>query len=108
MKKPTQQARILATLEALQSGQHDIPEQYIRRHPTGDGVSARYLKQVLLVSECNGRISELRSKGHDIETSTVRDEYGFVYHRLKPRQFNSPEALQVAREAVEAFDRLPA
>jgi hypothetical protein len=39
---------------------------------------------VLLVSECNGRISELRSKGHDIETSTVRDKFGFVFHRLKP------------------------
>lgn len=97
--RQTQQQRILATLEALQSGKHDIPEQYIRRHPSGDGVSARYFKQVLLVSECNGRISELRSKGHDIETSTVRDECGFVFHRIKPA-FNSPEALARANQLI--------
>ena len=30
------------------------------------GVSARYFKQVRLISECNGRKSELRAKGHDI------------------------------------------
>jgi hypothetical protein len=65
----TQEQRILATLQAVAAGKHDIPEEYIRRHPQGDGVSARYFKQQLLISECNGRISELRSKGHVIETS---------------------------------------
>jgi hypothetical protein len=44
----------------LQSGDDHIPEEYIRRHKSGDGINARYFKQVLLVSECNGRISELR------------------------------------------------
>jgi hypothetical protein len=81
--RPTQQCKILATLEALQNGEHDIPEQYLRRHPSGDGVSARYFKQVMFISECNGRISELRAKGHDIETSKAKDSFGFVYHRLK-------------------------
>jgi hypothetical protein len=47
-------------------------------------VSARYFKQVLLVSECNGRISELRSKGYEIDTSKAKDRYGFAYHRLSP------------------------
>jgi hypothetical protein len=54
----------------------------IRRHSTGDGVSARYFKQVLLISEVNGRISELRGKGYVIETSAEKDRYGFAHHRL--------------------------
>jgi hypothetical protein len=61
--KPTQQQRILAVLQSLQAGDGTIPEEYLRRHKTGDGVSARYLKHVLKISECNGRVSELRSKG---------------------------------------------
>jgi hypothetical protein len=81
MKHPQQQ-RILAVLEAVGSGKHDIPAKYIRRHPRGDGVSARHFKQVMLISEVNGRISELRSKGYRIETSSD----GFRYHRLRPMQ----------------------
>ena len=83
MKRLTQQQRIITVLQSLQTGDHHIPEEYLRRHKSGDGVSARYFKQVLLVSECNGRTSELRSKGHDIETSKLKDAYGFAYHRLK-------------------------
>ncbi len=45
-------------------------------------MSARYFKQVLLVSECNGRISELHGKGYNIETSKEKDQYGFACHRL--------------------------
>jgi len=80
----TQQQRILATLEAVVAGTHDIPEEYIRRHPQGDGISARYFKRVLFISECNGRISELRSKGYEIETSKEKDACGFAFHRLAP------------------------
>jgi hypothetical protein len=79
--KKTQQQRVLEVLQSLR-GDHDIPEEYIRRHPQGDGVSARYFKQAMLISEVNGRISELRGKGYEIETSTERDRYGFAYHRL--------------------------
>jgi hypothetical protein len=106
--KPTQQQRILAVLQSLQSADHTIPEEYIRRHKTGDGVSARYFKQVLLVSECNGRISELRSKGIDVETSKEKDQYGFAYHRLKPEGVVlSPIA--AAAERCRRFDAgLPA
>lgn len=32
----------------------------------------------MLISEVNGRISELRSKGYDIETSKGKDRYGFA------------------------------
>jgi hypothetical protein len=78
----TQQERILRALQALATDTHDIPEEYLRRHPEGDGVSARYFKHVMFISECNGRISELRSKGYDIETSEVKDDYGFAYQRL--------------------------
>ena len=62
--KQTQQQRILAVLEEVQAGNHEISEDFIRRHSSGDGVSARYFKQALLVSECNRRISELRTKGY--------------------------------------------
>lgn len=101
MKKPafTQQHRILRTLEVVRDGKHDIEEEYLRRHPHGDGISARYFKQVLFISECNGRISELRGKGYDIETSKEKDAHGFAYHRLKPQTVLTP---------IEWFDTLPA
>ena len=57
----------------------------------------------MLISECNGRISELRGKGYDIETSTVKDRYGFVYHRLKPTMTRA-DHLKIAAHAVAAFD----
>lgn len=82
MKQPTQQERILAVLRQVRSGDHDIPEEFLRRHPTGDGVSSRYFKRVLWITECNGRISELREKGYVIETSAEKDAFDFAYHRL--------------------------
>jgi len=85
--KQTQQQRILAILEAVRSNDHDIAEEYLRRHPTGHGISARYFKQAMLISETNGRISELRTalqnKNLTIESSTVKDAYGFRYQRLR-------------------------
>ena len=106
MKKPTRQQRILVVLQSLQSDNYTIPEEYIRRHETGDGVSARYFKQVLLVSECNGCISELRSKGYDIEMSKEKDRYGFACHRLRPA--NAPmtraDHLKIAAEAIKMFN----
>ena len=36
----------------------------------------------MLISEVNGRISELRGKGYVIETSVEKDRWGFAYHRL--------------------------
>jgi hypothetical protein len=83
MKQKTQQERILDMLLVVQSGKHDIPESFLRRHPDGDGLSTRYFKQIMLISECNGLISELRAKGYDIETSEAKDGFGFAYHRLK-------------------------
>lgn len=80
--RKTQQERILDVLRAVRSGHHDIDEQYIRRHEDGDGISAAYFKRVLWITECNGRISELRTKGYDIESSSARDPHGFVYLRL--------------------------
>jgi hypothetical protein len=94
-RKPTQQERIISILEQLRDGTLDVDESFIRRHPSGDGISTRYFKQVLLISECNGRISELRAKGYNIETSKVTDRYGFTYHRLKS-----------VRTAAEWFDAL--
>ena len=49
-------------------------------------MSARYFKQVMLISEVNGRLSELRAKlalkGMTIESSKEKDRYGFAYQRL--------------------------
>jgi hypothetical protein len=78
----SQQQRILDVLTSP-SGGNDIPEEYLRRHETGHGISSRYFKQVMLISEVDGRISELRSKGYVIETSATEDRHGFKYHRLK-------------------------
>ena len=102
----TQQQRILEVLQSVRDGTHQIDSQYIREHSTGDGVSARYFKQIMLISEVNGRISELRGKGKDIETSVGRDRYGFAYHRLKPepRRMTRADHLKTARDAVRAFD----
>lgn len=84
--KLTQGQKILQVLENLRDGLGEYPIEYIRVHPAGSGISARYFKQVMLISECNGRISELRGKGHNIETSKEKDRYGFAYHRLAPEK----------------------
>lgn len=54
----------------------------------GTKISTRYFKQELLISEANGRISELRNDGWNIETLKEKDDYGFFYHRLieEPQQ----------------------
>lgn len=77
-------------------------------------MSARYFKQVMLISEVNGRISELRAKlateGLTIESSKVKDRYGFVYHRLKrimpAAEMTVPQLLAASREAVDEFNRV--
>lgn len=53
------------------------------KEANGEPVSTRYLKQQLLISEANGRISELRGMGHVIETLPEKDEYGFALHILR-------------------------
>jgi hypothetical protein len=65
----TQQERILKALEELRDGTLNVPAEFIREHPDGNGISARYFKHVMLISECNGRISKLHGKGRDIKTS---------------------------------------
>jgi hypothetical protein len=84
--RQTQQQRILAVLEAVRDNTHTVPDEYIRHHSTGNGVSARYFKQVMLISEVNGRLSELRAKlrlrGMTIESSSEKDRHGFAYQRL--------------------------
>ena len=53
----------MKVLEFVRDGSLQLSDEYVRRHPSGNGVSARYFKQVLFISEVNGRISELRAKG---------------------------------------------
>jgi hypothetical protein len=83
MKQPTQQEKILAVLRQVREGDHDIPDEFLRHHPGGDGISSRYLKRVMYISECNGRISELRSKDYVIEMNAEKDGFGVAYHRLR-------------------------
>jgi len=67
MKQPTQKEKILKAF----------------RDANGAPISSRYFKQTLLISECNGRISELRGEGYEIETLPEPDEFGFARHVLK-------------------------
>ena len=61
--------RILSKSQSLR-GEDDIPLRWRRRVTV---FNVRYFKRVMLTSEANGRISELRSKGYQIETSKVKD-----------------------------------
>lgn len=78
--KLTQHEKILDTFEHPER----VPQEYVKSDATGVWVSARYLKRILWITECNGRISELRAKGHEIKTHHEKDEHGFAYHRLIP------------------------
>ena len=53
----------------------------------GEWVSASVFKRDMWISECNGRISELRNKGWDIQTGE-KDIHGFALHRIiqQPQQ----------------------
>lgn len=80
----TQKQKVLKTLEAVRSGDHNIDEQYLFRHDGGDGVSSRFFKQVMFLSEVNARVHELQEDGFKIVSSkTHKDPFGFVYYRLE-------------------------
>jgi len=79
---PTQQEKICNVLKALREDDHKIPAEFLFLDDSGLWVSGRYFKQVMYISEANGRISELRSKGFNIETHAEKDKFGFAYHRL--------------------------
>lgn len=75
---------------AIRSGHHDLPDEYIRRHQSGDGVSTRHIKQVMV-------ISELRSESYNIATGDREERYGFKYHRLERDPGPQPTALPLTR-----------
>ena len=54
----------------------------------GEWVNTQFFKRTLWITECNGRLSELKNDGYKIETSPFTDEYGFRSHRLlkEPKQ----------------------
>ncbi len=79
---PTQQERILDVLKAIKEEGHKIPADFLFLDDSGLWVSGRYFKQRLLISEANGRVSELRAKGFNILTHAEKDNFGFAYHRL--------------------------
>lgn len=60
----------------------------LRANP--DGVSVRYMKRELMISETNGRISELRARGYDIQPVGT-DEFGFSIQKL----FAEPAPIQL-------------
>lgn len=82
MKKLTQREKILKVLREVRDGRAVFPIEYIKTKDGEAWLSSRYLKQVMLISEANGRISEARADGYDIATLTEKDEFGFAYHRL--------------------------
>jgi len=87
---PTQQDRIYTILKALKENDHTIPAAYLFLDRGELWVSGRYLKQVMYISEANGRISELRGKGFNILTHDQKDEFGFAYHRLSDEPMSEP------------------
>lgn len=102
MKKLTQREKILQVFKGVANGLIN-PVGYICIKDGHKWLSARYLKQVMLVSECNGRISELRADGHDILTlEGEKDTYGFAYHRLvgAPQKRWTGEVEYVERDGV--------
>jgi hypothetical protein len=50
-------------------------------------------RKVTLISEVNGRISELRGKGYVIDTSLAEDRYSFKYHRLVARACSEADGI---------------
>jgi hypothetical protein len=66
----------------------------------------------MLISETNGRISELRreleKRGITIESSSIKDAYGFRYQRLvAPKPIKSIAAAEMetwSNQAVVDFD----
>ena len=65
MKKPTQAEKILRILQ------------------NSDGwVSGRYFSHEMWLTQYHTRIKELEEKGHHIEHSNFRDEFGFVSYRI--------------------------
>lgn len=82
MEEETQHTRILKVLRRVRD-ESAGPVGFILIKDGVVWLSSRYIKQVMLLGECNGRISELRAEGFDIATlDGERDEHGFAYHRL--------------------------
>lgn len=82
--KPTQHEKVLSMLKAVRAGTHNVPEEYMLRSQSGAGISSRYFKQVMFISEVNARVHELQRKGYQIRSSTHhKDRHGFIYYRLE-------------------------
>lgn len=64
--KPTQEQRILGVLQ---------------RQP-GQWISGRFFLQTMMLSQYHARIWELQRKGHPIEASKEKDEFGFKSYRI--------------------------
>lgn len=66
IEKPTQENRILKVLQDANGG----------------WVNGRYFIQTMMISQAHSRILGLQRKGHKIEPSQERDEYGFKSYRI--------------------------
>jgi hypothetical protein len=64
--KPSQQQRILQTF----------------LEKPGEWINGRFFNDTLHITQFHSRIHELQRKGHDIQASTFKDDYGFIYYRL--------------------------
>jgi len=53
----------------------------------GEFINGRVFLHEMYISQYHTRIFELQKKGHKIEASDFRDQYGFVSYRLvEPKQ----------------------
>lgn len=80
----TQEDRVLSALEAAQNGA--IGGEYVGN----DGwVNKQYFLRILGLTQAGRAIWNLENRrGIIIEHSQFKDEHGFVYYRLAPRQLS--------------------
>ena len=92
---PTQADRILKVLEEAKS----------------EWTNGRFFIQTMMISQAHARIWELQKKGHKIEASDFKDEYGFRSYRLvnqtveeKVKFWNEGIANRDEKEIVEKLN----
>ncbi|KKN06980.1 hypothetical protein LCGC14_1071700 [marine sediment metagenome] len=70
IKKPTQEKRIYDYLEAHM----------------GEWINGQYFLRTMMISQYHARIWSLQEKGHKIEASEFKDQWGFKSYRLTPKE----------------------
>lgn len=57
----------------------------------GEWINGRFFNDTLHITQFHTRIHELQKRGHLIEPSSFKDEYGFKSYRLASEALPAPE-----------------